>query len=777
MKVSLAWIFDHIYEDYTKIDVQKLIDQFNKTTAEISSLAHHAFNSQLFTLVTVQNFDKDTATVFSQQLNMNISLKYRSDLDLGLNFLIYKGDKGWRWATMTDLGAEKEGLLTSLSCTKEELGGSWLNNFEHNDYILDIDNKSLTNRPDMWSHRGVAREIAAMLKLKMRPIQDFLVEQPIQACENVHTEPTQRNPFTVFCHDNIGLLRYAGLYCQHIDQKPTIIKHAVRLARIDTKPINAIVDATNYVMLDIGQPMHAFDAQKIPSKTIETRFAHDQEQITLLDGQTLNLNSQDYLITDGKQPIALAGVMGGTTTAIDATTNSIFIESACFDATVIRKTTVIHHIRTESSARYEKSLDPNLTTQAIMRLLKIFRDAELSYTCSPAIICVGQKAPEHKIIVEHTFIETRIGTSIEKDFVLHVLTALDFKVAIDSTQSSLTYIITVPTSRCTKDVRIKEDIVEEIARFFGYGSLKCDLPTRAMGPFNTHKMLRTREIKNCMSNALSMREVSNYAMFDESFIKELGFSPTHYVTIKNPVSENWTRMVTSLIPGLLKNVKINKQDAEILQFFEFGRTWRLSHDIQEQRILAGILFDHKNPVDFYAAKFSLTRLFDMLKLKVTYKQIDTPEFPWLAPYQSAYIYCNDTRIGYLGIGNASFLINAFEGYACMFELDGDFLLNFEYLQPRFVPSSKYPSVERDISILAPSHISVDAFVALIRGQSELITKVTLIDFFTKKEWLGKRSLTLRYCLQNQTKTLSSHEIDAIAVQIIKAIELEGATVR
>ena len=260
-----------------------------------------------------------------------------------------------------------------------------------------------------------------------------------------------------------------------------------------------------------------------------------------------------------------------------------------------------------------------------------------------------------------------------------------------------------------------------------------------MKPYDMSSMTQVRTIKECMAYALSMREVYNYAMFDESFLRELQWEPENAVAIKNPVSENWRRMATTLMPGLIKNIVINKTEADMLQFFEYGRTWELCETIKERRILAGIFYNQKGIVDFYDAKAQLSRLFAVLELDVTWQKIDKPEYPWLAPYQSAYIMHKGTKIGYAGKAHCAVFKRLAEGDACMFELDADFLSSYRPQLKMFVPSPKYPGVARDVSIIVPSVLTVDELTGALKNLSDKIIAVSLVDFFVVKiGWINDR---------------------------------------
>lgn len=777
MKVSLTWMFEHINGDWTKVNVPLLVDLFNKATAEIAGFSKLELDLTPFSLAMVTKIGHSDVTVYSQEFGKTLELPSRAEICDGEYYLVKKDGTQFRWATMRDLGSEKEALLPSMYCPQELVSGEWKKHIRTSDYIFDIDNKSITNRPDMWGHRGVAREVATLLKLNLKPLQDFLAAKAVKHYEGLEALAELDNPFTVKVEDPLVIKQYASIYCDHIEPHASSIAMIFALARVDCRPISAIVDGTNYVMLDLGQPMHAFDAEKVATRTIMPRKAKEKESLVLLDGQTVELIADDYVITDGKKPLALAGIMGGQSSAVDRDTKSVFIESAVFDGGTIRKTAARFHIRTDSSARFEKSLDPNQSSVAILRLLKVWNDAGLHVKSAGQISLIGQMAIPREIIITHDYIEKHLGVSLPREFVTDTLMRLEFLVREDAFAEQTTYVITVPTFRGTKDVTIKEDIIEEVGRYFGYSTIPAVLPNRAMKPHDLVPMMRVRTIKNCMAYTLSMHEVCNYAMFDESFLHELQWEPEYTVDIKNPVSENWRRMVTTLIPGLIKNVVTNKIEADILQFFEYGRTWQLNTTLQERNVLAGIMYNQKKSLDFYAAKAELTRLFDMLDLEVTWQKVEKPAYPWLAPYQTADIMHNNKKIGYAGKAHCSLLKKFADGDAFMFELDADYLISYRPQSKRFVQTPKYPGAQRDVSVIVPSTVTVDSLLYALKNVSNLITNIALVDFFIKEDWFDKRSLTFRVSLQDPEKTMTTEQVDAIWANISQILTSMGAEIR
>ena len=365
MKLSLAWLFDHIDADWRKIDVAQLVNRFNKMVAEIEGFQKIEIKLDSLAAAQVTKVAADHVEVNCPEWKHTIDMPLREAKEDQIYIIAKEGDK-YRWATTLDFGSEKNTLLAPLSIEPAHMSGDWKKQVEAHDYILHLDNKSINHRPDMWGHRGVAREIAALLDMPFKALDHLLIPKEVK-------EPGDQKSagnFHIIVENPVSCRRFAGLYFSQVGSHCSTIKMAARLAKVDNKPINAIVDATNYVMLDLSQPMHAFDADTLAQKSIVVRNAKSKETISLLDGQTVELSDHDCVITDGKQPIALAGIMGGKDTGVTCKTKSVFLESANFDPAAIRKTSSRIKKRSESSARFEKNLD---LSQNIVRDLSLLK--------------------------------------------------------------------------------------------------------------------------------------------------------------------------------------------------------------------------------------------------------------------------------------------------------------------------------------------------------------------------------------------------------------------
>ena len=780
MKVSLRWIFDHIDANWKDVDVSKLVDTFNKTTAEIEGYDKISFDFDSLSLVRIKSIHSNKITAYSDEWKKEVLLPTRQDAFEGNLYLVKRKKDTYVWAKVADFNCPKEGFVPAVYCDESLIKGGWKQQCEADDYIFEVDNKSITHRPDMWGHRGFAREIAAILDLPFKSIEELIVQKGIKECKDEKTAKDETG-FTIKVENPEIGKRFAGLCITNIKNRPSSLWMALRLMRVGSRAIDLLVDITNYVMLDISQPMHAFDQAKLPKKTIEPRLAKKGEKLILLDDQEIELTDQDYVITNGKKPIALAGIMGGKDSGISFDTSSLFLESANFDASTIRRTSARLHIRTEASARFEKSLDPNQNVTGILRFLKLLDNEKIDYKASKEILSLGKRAKEQKILVDLDFIEKRLGQGLNPEFIVKTLEKIGFQVKDHEVGATIQYDIHVPTFRCKKDIEVPEDIVEEVGRFFGYENIKYELPKKVTIPYDLTPVLRVRKMKMELAFGLKMHEVCNYPFYDEDFLRKLGWEPKNYAQISNPVSEHWKRLVTSLIPHLLKNIEQNAVKYDTLRFFEWARIWSRSKDVvTEKKSLAGIFYNSKE-VNFYDAKSLLYSLFKLLDMDVVWAKVDSKKLhktaPWFFSYQTAKINCDGKTVGYAGKLDSSFFSNIFQGDAFAFELDGDLLLSYKPKEKMFKPLSKYPEVIRDVSMFVPLSVTVAQITDTIQSCDKKITDVSLIDFFQKDEWKDKKSLTFRFILQDYKKTFEKEEVDSMYDAVVKKLKKLGATLR
>lgn len=770
MKLSLAWLFDHIDADWRKIDVAHLVNRFNKMTAEIESFEKIEIKLDTLAAAQVIKIGSDRLIVECPEWKHTIDMSMREASE-GKIYIIAKDGDAYRWASLRDFGSEKDTLLSSIALKESDIGGQWKKKIEAYDYIIHLDNKSINHRPDMWGHRGVAREIAALLDMPFRAADHLLIAKNVK---HVDGQQVSENNFSISVENPESCRRFAGLYFSEVGAHCSNIWMAARLAKVDSKPINTIVDATNYVMLDLGQPMHAFDADALAQKSIVVRNAKNKETIALLDGQTVELTNHDCIITNGKQPIALAGIMGGKDSGVTCKTKSIILESANFDPAVIRKTSGRIKKRSESSARFEKNLDLSANILGIERFLKLLDEAGIAYKADDHILSLGKLPAAKKITIEHEYIEKLVGVSLAPAFISATLQELEFGVS----EKNGTYTITVPSFRATKDVGIKQDIVEEIGRLYGYDNVDEQLPKKVTKPFDISPVMRMRKIKQLLASGFNMRELYTYAFFDEAFLNEINWQPGHTLKVQEAVSENWQRLVTTLIPNLLKAVHVHAQEYEQMSFFEWAKIWSEGTAASEKACLAGIFVNQKQNINFYDSKNQINKIAQLLGVSFDWVKADAKDLqPWYLPYETAYIVHQGTKIGVAGKINPAFFNKIAFGDAFIFELDASFLASVYVPYKRFVPISKYPAITRDVSFLIALTATIKNLEKEIAALDSHITQVNLVDHFQKSEWQDQKSITLRITMQDPNATLESSQADAIMKKVTTHLDKQGAVIR
>lgn len=769
MKISLRWIFDHIKGELADINVSQLVDTFIKTTAEIEGWREVSTNTDLLTLANVITIDSTAITVYSPEKDEHYLLPKRADGAIDQWFLVTIDKNTPSWATSIMVGGTKDMILPAVYCRENMRNGDWKTAIESKDYIVEVDNKSINSRPDLWGHRGLAREIAALLNLPLRPLQEFIIEK----------ESIEHSSFIAIKAAD-ACSRFATLSLPSIQAQPSHLDMIIRLSRLDARAINFLVDATNYVMLDLGQPMHAFDADTISAEHICVEYAGDKEKLPLLDGEVAELSSQDLIISDNGKPISLAGIMGGSATAIKATTQSVLLEAAHFDPVIIRRTSARHKKRTESSMRFEKNLDPMNNMNAIKRYLFLLEVAQIPYDAQDVIFSWG-KCPEQKsLMIRHSFIEARLGVLIKPERIVAILDKLEFGIEQSVEDDSIIYMIRIPSFRATKDIKIVEDIVEEVGRYIGYDTLPRVMPALQLRSHDLHATNATRAIKQFLSYGLQMRELYGYSFFDESVLKELAWQPIHSIEIKNPISENYTRMVTTLQPHMLKAIAENSITHSRLRFYEWARVWHMrDEEIVEQKSLSGVFYDAVQTFGFYDGKALLSRLFDQWGMNITWKSIQDNDYSWLSLHERAGLFHEDVRIGTAGMVDHATVkkLSSADAAIFIFELDADYLIKYKKHAIRFEPLSKYPLIRRDVSIMILVSAQADTLVGVIKSVDKRIVNVQLVDFFSRPEWKDQKAMTFHVEIEDKEKTMTSEEVEVIWNRVITQLQQQGATIR
>ena len=783
MKLSLAWIFDHIDASLPSQNLNELFIRFNEASAEIDGIHNLSYDLENMFVGTVSEIKPSGIELQIPELSKKVLLPFRDEVqnnsltNPSYVHLIKKTDTAFEWTTHIDFGQERATPTPLMNLDTRYHDGSWRDLVGRTDTHIEVDNKTITHRPDMWGHRGFAREIAAFMNLPLRKTESLTKDLTT-------LKPTDAASFTVNVQAQ-GCKRFMLAHVSHINNNPSDFKMAFQLMRIGMRAFNALVDITNFVMLDWSQPSHAFDAASIDEKSFIVRNANPGEEIVLLDGTTRTLGVTDMVVASPKKILSLAGIKGGLDSGISSKTSALALEIGTWDATTIRKTAFKVNLRTDAAARYEKTLSTEQLPEAMGRLLYLAEEIGLNPIITEPIIDIKTIPYEQKTItLSHNFIENRLGITIEDKKVISILESLQFEVARSVNENDTSYAIKIPHWRASKDVAIPEDIIEEIARMYGFNKIALTLPAKTCAPENMSILSHERNLKRILSGTGEMFEQKNYMYFDAAFTNKIHLNTTECLEILNPVSSQQSLLVHTLIPGLLKNVEDNINEFDTLSFFEINATWKAVKNAphKEEQRLSGIFFSRRTTVNFYNKKNLLNKvLAEAGLLGAQWRASESAPAEWLDAESCATIWHEGVEIGTAGFLKKEFLNKLTgtlpESTAIVFDFDYRALKYNKKSIVKFKQLSRYQSSSLDISMLVPKETTYEFVEKSLKQIHEDITEVQLIDSFTKKEWSGKRSLTFRLKISNNSRTTTKEDLDIISKKIVSFAEQNALAIR
>lgn len=646
------------------------------------------------------------------------------------------------------------------------------------DVLFEFDNKSLTNRPDLWGHYGMAREIAALTKKKFTPLKIQKIKEDktyVLSVKVTAADLCPRNQAVVI--DGVSAT-----------ESPTWIKD--RLLMVEQKPINAIVDLTNYVLFELGQPVHAFDAAVLNPNgqeiALEVRRAVAGERLVTLEGKELALPEGVIVIANNGIPIDVAGIKGGKDSGVTANTKTIVLEVGNFNAASIRQASEKIGIRTEASARFEKTLDPHVTELALARFVELAKKVWPAAQVVSSVIDV-RNFNDKPLILEFPvqLINDRLGVEISHKTIQDILERLGFEIKIKKGQLRAV----VPTWRSAKDVRIPEDLVEEVARLFGYENIPGVLPVCPITPpaVNSLRQLE-REIKEILAFECGFTEVSNYSFVDPEWLHKLGLlEDTNYLELDNPIAKDRPLLRRQLIPGLIENIAAHSH-ANQAQFFEIGRVFlpdeageRAGSSNTEllpaQPLKLGLICAHKeNKEPFYQISECLRVIGKELGFEFVFSpENETPDL--YHPGRSALISCGGEVLGRVAeLHPAKQTELGFKPRVAMAELQLSQLASLPRQKIKYQPLSEFPEVERDLAFAVKKNHSHQEIANLIESAHELVASARLFDAYESKD-LDKDMTSLAYHVTLRAgHTLTSPEIETalkkIQEQLTKKIGAE-----
>jgi len=645
------------------------------------------------------------------------------------------------------LGSSHSGILVLNPAAK--VGAKVSEVLPMKDVVYEIDNKSLSHRSDLWGHYGMAREVAAILGQKFK-------EYKIKKSKNISKSVVK---FEVKVQNKKLCPRYLGAVVENIKIGPSPAWLSARLESVGVRSINNVVDVTNYVMLEFGQPLHAFDFDKIgdaKQKTIVVREAKEGENIATLDGAQRKLDKSMLVIADGKKPVAIAGVMGGANSEVDGKTTAIILEAANFDFISVRKTSLKLGLRTEASIRFEKGLDPNLAELGLARALELLARVMPEAKVAGKIVDVKNfKLNQGPIKLSLDYLDKKIGVEIPPAKVINILKALGFGVK----KVGKVLNVKIPTWRATKDIDVAEDLVEEVARIYGYDNIPGKMPEVSMAAPEENRARKVEwMVKNILASGLGMTEVYNYSFTEEKVIRKFGLNPVEHIRLKNSINKNLTHLRQSLIPGLVVNISANQHFADEVRIFEMGKIFfrelgelkktgkgaeRLP---QQDESLAGMILMKNNETPFYEAKTAATEILDALYVAHKFEiwQKDLPM--WANSERTAKITAGGKTLGIV-----TELAPQMQQSSGVRHRVGIFGINFSELVKlykggvAYQPIPKYPAIELDLAVLAPRKtVWDDVLKNIFETENKLVREVRLFDVYEgrgmepdKKSWLSE----------------------------------------
>jgi phenylalanyl-tRNA synthetase beta chain len=803
MKVSLSWLKDYVPIEMDPVDLAEALTMVGlevESLAERYSYLDTVFVGRIDEIASHPNADKlhlcrvDTG---HGQISVvcgapNIQIGMLSPVALpGTEF-----PEGFVLEKSIIRGQTSEGML----CSEGELGlgddrsgimalepsvsvGDKLNSaLGLSDTVFEIE--ITPNRPDCLSIIGIAREIAAIQKVRLKYPDSKLVDKGNQISE--------RTSIKIEAPDHCP--RYVARLLENIKVKPSPYWLQDRLLSVGLRPINNIVDVTNFALMESGQPLHAFDFDRLAENRIVVRTASKGETFVTLDQKERVLDPEMLMICDGQKAVAIGGVMGGLNSEIEQSTTRVLLESAYFDPVSIRRTSKRLGLSTDACYRFERGVDPQGQIAAANRAAKLMAELGGGRLISGLIDEYPNRQSVNSLKLSAKNTNRLLGTRLQSIEIANLLKSIEFKIEKKAAKNEKdTLKVTPPSFRV--DISRPEDLMEEIARLSGYNNIPTTFPVMPAARRSVYKQIELRQRMRQLMVGFGFRETINYSFMHKQSGDRLRLEPDDprrkLVDILNPLTEDQAVMRTSLVPGLLQTVHYNFfQQTKNLKIFEIGKIFinedprQLPH---EPEILAGIWtglrydaswHDRTTECDFYDIKGVVENLLNALQIDaIQFTQLPENECTYTRAGYSAQILCNHIRLGLVGEMHPVVLANYdLKQTTFLFELNFDHLLPLVQDIRQSKPIPKFPAIFRDITIIINNAIETQKVVAEAQNQrEELVESFSLLDVFEGKPIAeGKKSVSLRVTYRSSVKTLKDEDVtpihQSIAHRLVKAFK-------
>ena len=863
MKLSREWLSDFV--DFKDIDDERFCELITTRVAEVDGMTFPgaAADSAVIAKVTAsaKHPKRDNLTVVTVTTggapievicgapNVRVGM-LTAYLAPGAQFVPAKGEEGGQLTAVTAReidGVTSHGILVSekeLGLTGDHSGiidltPEWLAGASKapaaksadfdglvgkkladivpcKDTVLEIDNKSLTHRPDLWCHFGFARELAAILNRPLLETLDALADDTEQGAKAFAAAASGKSVWSVAIAPQSGCRRFTAVEIDGVAVVASPLWMRRRLARVGAGVRNVIVDLSNYCMHDIGQPNHTYDADALRSKTITVRRAASGEAFTALDGEIRDLCPDDIVIADDAGPIGLGGVMGGAETSVKDSTTRLVLENANFDPVTIRKTTVRYALRTDASNRFEKSLSAFTCAVGARRFLQLLAALQPQAKTVGVIVDTFPERPKAVAVpLRHDYIRGRLGAEVPDAQIDQMMTGLGFRIANAELQ--------VPYYRATRDISIEDDIVEEVGRIFGYENVPERSPKIDSVAAPVRPAAAFEELSRDVLCGLGFSEAYLYSFMNPERANRAGYVTEQAIELLNPVDSTQAYVRTTLVPGLIEALDRNLKNTSQVLLFELGRGYERDADPRHaklkfrtpvknpaafERRLLGLVYasgkDEKiagtagtpattSGADFYAAADVVRRLVrKCARASITLHPLVAAGAPaqssagdysvykhWMHPFRAASISVNGVSIGVIAEVAPSFTEDS-TTRAIVAELDLELLLEADTAETRFKPLSKYPDSFFEVSVVAPVSAYACDVEQVVRSRvpDRVLRRIETLSMYQGKPLAdGEKSLSFKLYLGAENRTLSGEELQQIQTDVVNSIRESAYTLR
>ena len=802
MKLSLRWLQRHV--DLSGIEPRQILADLTMSTAEIEGLQRFGEGLECLVVGHVRTREKhpdaDKLSVCQVDLGHenggvaqivcgapNVAAGQRVVVIRPGDTLPASGGKGALKIKVGKIrGVESHGMICSeaeLGISEDSdgiltlpadtpIGARFIDVAPVQDWVLEIDNKSINHRPDLWGHYGFARELAAIYGRELRP------------AALPKALPADGNKVAIEIADAVACPRYCGLLIDGVTAGKSPFELRCLLAAVGQRAINLPVDLTNFVMLDLGQPMHAFDARHVGDGPIIVRRAKAKEKLTTLDGQERKLTEQDLLICCGDRPEALAGVMGGAGTMVDADTTSLFLESANFQAATIRRTSMRLGLRTDASARFEKAQDPANAELAVHHFVALLQHyCPTAVAAGPLLDPAGFAYAGKPIVLRRARLAHKLGIELEDEQVVKILTSLQFEVKVTAEG----FTVLPPSFRATKDINIEDDLIEEVGRMFRYDNIpERPLVGTIVPPARNEELFLVRRLLEVACTELVFAEAYNYSFVPDAVLQGCNAMGQAYVQVKTPVAPEISRMRRHVLPSLLASVVGNlRQHAEV-RLCEHGKGYhpemhgdgKLPHEVRE---VAFVISRRDGEHPFAVLREEIAALLLRLGYPAEMARVwHGSDQPWVHPTRAVAIDRDGSPCGYVahlhpGVARGMGL-PVTTAIACLdiraLHANGRRIASY-----RAVPT--FPPLPVDVALLVDEARTVHEVAEFLRGVGrKLVRDVQLFEVYRGERLpAGKKSLNFTVTLGAEDRTLDDKDESRFLGKVREQVATIGGEMR